>query len=455
MKRSQGKVSIVSTCYNKEKYISKMLESVITQEWDNIELILVNDGSTDGTRNIIKDYEPKFKNRGYDVTVVDQENAGCCAAVYAGLLRMTGDYFCLVDCDDWIEPKYISHLANWLDAHENCDVTACNYVIYKSGNISQAPNYPYLIDNDKLLEKWILRMTLLPVWIYMSRISYLKKCGLIDNWKTKRNKTYEPLIAVPIMSGGGRFEFFNEPLYVYNQDDNSGLFVSGIGNIEVITEYYNDYKLQLEYSIGKANISNEKKHYLSCLVEFVYWQAIIGQISFKANEMKEQILVLCDNLIGTINKSLNTDYFSARNANSDEWQCFYHYIVDLVLKVGKNSMRRFEILEKQVNKVIILAALGESACWYLPRLNKTRMQPTELWDNKGNNVIVAKTPDVLPELTSRDVVLCLSRKPDIMAHYRDLFKNSKANLFFADDVDKILTLLKFITKKGDTYDNSY
>ena len=63
--KTQGKVSMVMPCYNKVDYIAEMFDSIISQEWDNIELILVNDGSTDGTREVIAEYEQRFSARGF------------------------------------------------------------------------------------------------------------------------------------------------------------------------------------------------------------------------------------------------------------------------------------------------------------------------------------------------------------------------------------------------------
>jgi glycosyltransferase involved in cell wall biosynthesis len=446
MKNSQGKVSMVSPCYNKVKYIGKMLDSVIAQEWDNIELILVNDGSTDGTREIIADYEPKLKRRGYEVVIVDQENAGCCAAVYTGLTRMTGAYFCLVDCDDWLDPKYVSHLANWLDTHPDCDVAACNYAVNKDGVIGNASKYPYKIGGDKLLEKWILRQVITQVWIYMSRISYLKRCGLIGNWKTDRNKTYEPLIAVPLMSGGGKFEFFDEPLYIYNQDDGSGLFISGQGSREVITEYYDDYKIQYRHSLGKSNLPEEDKAYLNKLVDVAYRREILAQLQANSKEYKEHYFEICTNLVNAANDLTGGGYMTPKYAEFGNFQLFYKFICDKILNGQNESSRVSGIVEKPVRKVIVVAALGQAAEKYLGKLSTTRFRPTELWDNDGDGVIVKETPDVMPGFSEDDTVFCFSRKPEITAYYKELFADGKADLLFADDADKLLSLLKFMPK---------
>lgn len=80
-------VSMVVPCYNKVNYIGEFFQSVYDQVWDNIELILVNDGSTDGTREIIRQWEPRFVRRGYSVQIIDQENRGVFGAIKAGLER--------------------------------------------------------------------------------------------------------------------------------------------------------------------------------------------------------------------------------------------------------------------------------------------------------------------------------------------------------------------------------
>ena len=117
MTKPQSKTSMVIPCYNKEESISRMFDSILAQEWDNIELILVNDGSTDGTRGIITEYEPKFLERGYEVVIIDQDNQDVAAAVRNGLLRVTGEYVCQVDADDELDPRYVSMMAGWLDEH--------------------------------------------------------------------------------------------------------------------------------------------------------------------------------------------------------------------------------------------------------------------------------------------------------------------------------------------------
>jgi len=99
-KEDQPLVSIITPCYNVEKYIKEYLYSVLAQTYDNIELILIDDGSTDKTKDIIELYKKKIKRRGYKFKYIYQENSGQAVAVNKGLSIFTGKYFTWPDSDD-------------------------------------------------------------------------------------------------------------------------------------------------------------------------------------------------------------------------------------------------------------------------------------------------------------------------------------------------------------------
>lgn len=93
------KVSIVIPCFNQAEYLSDAIESALCQTYKNIEVIVVNDGSTDNTREIIG----KYKN----VICIDQENRGLSGARNAGVAEASGEYILTLDADDEISPLYI------------------------------------------------------------------------------------------------------------------------------------------------------------------------------------------------------------------------------------------------------------------------------------------------------------------------------------------------------------
>lgn len=102
----QEKVSIIIPIYNVESYLGACLESVISQTYTNIEIILVNDGSTDCSLNICKLYQKK-DNR---INILHQENYGVFIARKKGLQLASGDYVCFIDSDDTVDVKFIETL---------------------------------------------------------------------------------------------------------------------------------------------------------------------------------------------------------------------------------------------------------------------------------------------------------------------------------------------------------
>lgn len=101
------KISVVIPVYNAEKYLNKCIDSVINQTYNNIEIILVNDGSKDNSLKILEQYRKKYPKV---IKVFTQENQGAGAARNFGIKHITGKYIFFLDSDDWIEVDYLYKL---------------------------------------------------------------------------------------------------------------------------------------------------------------------------------------------------------------------------------------------------------------------------------------------------------------------------------------------------------
>ena len=108
MNRKEPKISVIMPVYNAEKTIERAILSVINQTYNNIELILINDGSTDGTENIMKSYLEK-ENK-IDIRYYFQKNSGPSIAKNLGINMAKGEYILFVDSDDTISENYIESL---------------------------------------------------------------------------------------------------------------------------------------------------------------------------------------------------------------------------------------------------------------------------------------------------------------------------------------------------------
>jgi len=137
-------ISIIVPIYNVDKYLNKCIESILNQTYTNLEIILIDDGSTDDSGKICDEYAEKDDR----IIVIHKENGGVSSARNEGLKIATGKYLCFVDSDDEVKKEYIETLVN-LISKNNIDIAMINY-------IRKYPDYEtkneYFIEN-KLLNK--------------------------------------------------------------------------------------------------------------------------------------------------------------------------------------------------------------------------------------------------------------------------------------------------------------
>lgn len=133
-------VSIIIPIYNVEQYLEKCINSVLKQDYDNIEIILVNDGSPDRSFEICK----KYKGKDNRVIVIDKPNGGVSSARNAGLEKATGEYVIFIDADDWLDNDFVSYMVK-LAQDNMCDF-ALSLNCYKTDNeINNEEDYVSII----------------------------------------------------------------------------------------------------------------------------------------------------------------------------------------------------------------------------------------------------------------------------------------------------------------------
>ncbi len=114
------KFSIVIPVYNAADFIKKTLDSIKNQSYKIYEVLITNDGSTDSTEKVLKDY--KRLNPGFPLNFVTQENSGVSTARNNSIFRSSGDYVAFLDQDDWWFPNKLERAAETLNSHEGIDV---------------------------------------------------------------------------------------------------------------------------------------------------------------------------------------------------------------------------------------------------------------------------------------------------------------------------------------------
>ena len=117
----KNNISIIIPVYNSEKYLSKCLNSVILQTWNNIEIVLVDDGSQDGSSEICDEYAKQDKR----IIVIHKENGGVSSARNRGIEVCTGDYILFVDSDDFLSEDYIESFFKYGDINNTIVIEGC------------------------------------------------------------------------------------------------------------------------------------------------------------------------------------------------------------------------------------------------------------------------------------------------------------------------------------------
>ncbi len=114
-------ISIIMPVYNVELYLNRCVDSILAQTYDDWELLLINDGSTDHSGEICESYA----NRDKRIHVIHKENGGVSAARNIGLNEYKGDYVAFFDSDDWIEPQMLERMMNAIE-NNKADIAACD-----------------------------------------------------------------------------------------------------------------------------------------------------------------------------------------------------------------------------------------------------------------------------------------------------------------------------------------
>lgn len=180
MAAPQPTVSVIIPTYNCEPYIAETINSVLGQTLGNLELIIVDDGSTDRTREIVESF-------GSAVRLLSQANSGVCAARNYGIREAAGRYVCLMDHDDYWYPDKLALQVEQMEQHPETGLVYSSFIWWHPDDKGVFPHpdsfdpasFPTGIDEE--FSGWIYHLLLLDCWILTSaaliRAEVFDKCG--------------------------------------------------------------------------------------------------------------------------------------------------------------------------------------------------------------------------------------------------------------------------------------
>ena len=249
-----AKVSVIVPVYNVEKYITKCLDSLVNQTLEDIEIIVVNDGSKDGSKDIIKEYEKNYSN----IVYVEKENGGLSDARNFGLKYAKGDFIAFLDSDDYVDNTTYEKLYKKA-IEDNSDYVECDFYWVYLDKKKEDIGVRYTNKKEMLVNARVVAWNKL---IKRERIKDLFPVGL----------NYEDIeFFYKLLPNIKKFSFVEEPLIYYIQRENSIInnqnYKTGhVFNVfnNVIDFYkknglYDEYKDELEYTYTRILLCSSLK----------------------------------------------------------------------------------------------------------------------------------------------------------------------------------------------------
>ena len=216
------KITVIVPVYNVENYLRKCLDSIMAQTYKNIEIIVINDGSTDASGQICQEYT-QIDNR---IVYIEKENGGLSEARNVGLDKMTGSYVTFIDSDDWAELDYVEILYKKIIEYQ-ADISVGNYYSYNEDeetyyfHIYGDSYYEKVYDNISIFEN-LYESQEMKSFALISAWGKLYKAKLFDYLRFEKGKLGEDgYFNQKMYLSVNKVVYLNKGLYAYRQRSGS------------------------------------------------------------------------------------------------------------------------------------------------------------------------------------------------------------------------------------------
>jgi glycosyltransferase involved in cell wall biosynthesis len=269
---SELNISVVLPVYNAEKYLDEAIKSILNQTYTNFEFIIINDGSTDSSLEIIK----KYKNQDDRIILITRENRGLIASLNEGIEQSKGKFIARMDADDISLPTRFKKQVTLME-NNDIDICGCHFsMINKDGKYLKTIYCP--LNNDSLL----LFLTLIVPFAHGS-VMINKRFLIHHNLKYGQNEnknSEDKALWVSMYNKDARFDNVNEVLFEYREFNESLSKLNGINlrndnkkvKLELINNHYNTIKEALISLSKRINqLSYIEIEFLADLSLFLFW----------------------------------------------------------------------------------------------------------------------------------------------------------------------------------------
>lgn len=251
------KVSIIIPVYKVEKYLGKCIKSILKQSYQNLEIILIDDGSPDECGKICDSYAGKDKR----IRVIHKENGGVARARNDGLNIATGDYISFIDSDDWIAEDAYERMVRCIRQYEaDCVIGGCVTVKEKNGELEFPKNqFSYkeeCVPAEEVMKNLLLHAS--AVWNRLFRKEVFEEIRFPVN-----RVNDDEVVAVHAYAKCKKIVFLNCPTYYYRIRENSittssfsvrniDYYYNSVDNAKFIAKEFPQLRLYAEFKVEKS-----------------------------------------------------------------------------------------------------------------------------------------------------------------------------------------------------------
>lgn len=249
-------ISVVIPLYNKEKVLCKTLDSVLRQDMEEYEIVIVNDGSTDNSRMVLNDYCLKNEKNASKITIIDQPNAGVSTARNTGIENAKYDYIAFLDADDLWDNNYLSRMRSLIEKFPQCAVFASLYkLVYDNHLEVQTLQDAIFSGKDGILNDYFLIVASKHPFCASSvvvRKTALKDVGMFP----VGIKFGEDLIVWAKLATSFQIAYCKEPLVSYVMTKDAGVNSPGYQMLSVSEDYVGKELVLLEKRCNPVGIGD-------------------------------------------------------------------------------------------------------------------------------------------------------------------------------------------------------
>lgn len=294
------KISIIVPVYKCENYLETMLQSLMLQTLQEIEIILVDDGSPDSSGDICDNYAKKDKR----IVVIHQENKGAGVARNAGLAIASGEYIGFCDSDDWIELDMYEKMYNQALLN-NADIVRCNTISHESmgDRITWCPEYTNITLDSDFIKSRIIPLMIAPEKEGEYNKRLLKGCVCcifrhflltkFNIWFKDIRNGQDAIFTTEAMWFANSLVMMNEPFYHYRRQESGSLSLS-MNKFRNYTQRYASRNLIENLIKDSSYYSIYKKRWEQADRRFVYLDIRIATIYNPSGDKKEKIRLIKD-----------------------------------------------------------------------------------------------------------------------------------------------------------------